>query len=154
VDLIGRIARSSYWSEHVVKEGLQPTAVRGKIESLQRRPVVSYMHDTYRVSERRACRVARVPVSTFRYDSRLEPRTVLRLRIREIAQVRVRYGYRKTPSAAESRGLESGKEAGVSAVPRRGPDATALDFCFPIGQGKAAHSLEETSAQWASAGAW
>jgi len=28
------------------------------------------------------------------------------------------------PSAAESRGLESGKEAGVSAVPRRGPDAT------------------------------
>jgi putative transposase len=53
----------------------------------QRRPVVGYMHDTYRVSERRACRVARVPVSTFRYESRLEPRTALRLRIREIAQV-------------------------------------------------------------------
>ena len=61
----------------------------------QRRPVVSYLHDTYRVSERRACGVARVAVSTFRYESRLEPRTALRLRIREIAQVRVRYGYRK-----------------------------------------------------------
>jgi putative transposase len=28
----------------------------------QRRPVVSYLHDTYRVSERRACRVTRIPV--------------------------------------------------------------------------------------------
>ena len=57
--------------------------------------MVNYLHDTYRVSERRACRVARIPVSTFRYESRHEPRTALRLRIREIAQVRVRYGYRK-----------------------------------------------------------
>ena len=61
----------------------------------QRRPVVSYLHGIYRVSERRACRVARVPVSTFRYESRQEPRMALRLRIREIAQFRVRYGYRK-----------------------------------------------------------
>jgi putative transposase len=31
------------------------------------RPVVSYLYDTYRVSERRACRVGtRIPVSTFR----------------------------------------------------------------------------------------
>jgi len=40
----------------------------------RRRPVVSYMHDTYRVIERRACRVARIAVSTFRYESRQEPR--------------------------------------------------------------------------------
>ena len=43
----------------------------------RRRPVVSYLRGTYRVNERRACRVARVPVSTFRYDSRQEPRTAL-----------------------------------------------------------------------------
>jgi len=50
----------------------------------RRRPVVSYLHDTYRVTappatsaceERRACRVARIPVSTFRYQSRQEPKT-------------------------------------------------------------------------------
>ena len=35
----------------------------------RRRPVVSYWHDAYRVSERRACRVARMAVSTFRYES-------------------------------------------------------------------------------------
>ena len=38
----------------------------------RRRPVVNYLHDTYRVGERRACRVARIPVSTFRYESRQE----------------------------------------------------------------------------------
>ena len=76
----------------------------------RRRPVVSYLHDTYRVSERRACRVARVPVSTFRYKSRLEPRTALRLRIREIAQVRVRYGYRKIRVLLKREGWNVGKK--------------------------------------------
>ena len=32
---------------------------------------------------------------TFRYRSHKDPRTSLRMRIREIAQTRVRYGYRK-----------------------------------------------------------
>ena len=76
----------------------------------RRRPVVSYLHDTYRVSERRACRVARIPVSTFRYESRQEPRTALRLRIREIAQVRVRYGYRKIRVLLNREGWKVGKK--------------------------------------------
>jgi hypothetical protein len=46
----------------------------------QRRPVVSYWHDAYRVSERRACRVSRLSVSNFRYESVQEPRMALRLR--------------------------------------------------------------------------
>ena len=76
----------------------------------RRRPVVSYLHDTYRVSERRACPVARIPVSTFRYESRLEPRTALRLRIREIAQVRVRYGHRKIRVLLNREGWKAGKK--------------------------------------------
>lgn len=76
----------------------------------RRRPVVSYLHRTYRVSERRACRVARVPVSTFRYVSQQEPRTALRLRIREIAQVRVRYGYRKIRVLLNREGWKVGKK--------------------------------------------
>jgi putative transposase len=80
------------------------------VKPSQRRPVVNYIHDTYRVSERRACRVARVPVSTFRYDSRLEPRTALRLRIREIAKVRVRYGYRKIRVLLNREGWKVGKK--------------------------------------------
>lgn len=76
----------------------------------RRRPVVSYWHDTYRVSERRACRVARIPVSTFRYESMQEPRTALRLRIREIAQTRVRYGYRKIRVLLNREGWKVGKK--------------------------------------------
>ena len=76
----------------------------------RRRPVVGYLHEAYRVSERRACRVARVPASTFRYESRQEPRTALRLRIREIAQVRVRYGYRKIRVLLQREGWKVGKK--------------------------------------------
>ena len=57
--------------------------------------MAEYLHGSYRVSERRACRVARMHRATFRYRSHRDPRTELRMRIREIAQVRVRYGYRK-----------------------------------------------------------
>ena len=76
----------------------------------RRRRVVSYWHDIYQVSERRACRVARMAVSTFRYESRQEPRTALRLRIRKIAQTRVRHGYRKIRVLLNREGWKVGKK--------------------------------------------
>jgi len=72
--------------------------------------VVSYLRETYRVSERRACGVARVARSTFHYQSVLEPRTALRLRMREIAQTRVRYGYRKIRVLLNREGWGVGKK--------------------------------------------
>jgi putative transposase len=54
--------------------------------------------------------VARIAVSTFRYESMLEPRTALRLRIREIAQTRVRYGYRKIRVLLNREGWKVGKK--------------------------------------------
>jgi hypothetical protein len=54
--------------------------------------------------------VARIPVSTFRYESMQEPRAALRLRIREIAQTRVRYGYRKIRVLLNSEGWKVGKK--------------------------------------------
>jgi putative transposase len=50
---------------------------------------------SFQVSERRTCRVLCVPRATYRYRSCLDPWTELRMRIREIAQARVRNGYRK-----------------------------------------------------------
>jgi putative transposase len=76
----------------------------------QRRPVVKYLQATYRVSERRACDVARLPVSTHRYVSQMEPRAELRMRIREIAQARVRYGYRKIRVLLNREGWKVGKK--------------------------------------------
>lgn len=76
----------------------------------RRRPVVSYLRGVYQVSQGRACRVARIPVSTFRYQSTQEPRTALRLRIREIAQARIRYGYRKIRVLLKREGWNVGKK--------------------------------------------
>lgn len=49
----------------------------------------------FEVSERRACRVIGCHRRTYRYRSRATDQTALRMRLRELAGVRVRYGYRR-----------------------------------------------------------
>jgi len=71
--------------------------------------VVEYLSVSYQISERRACRVARMHRGTFRYRGCKDPRTELRMRIREIAQTRVRYGYRKILVLLHREGWEVGK---------------------------------------------
>jgi putative transposase len=71
--------------------------------------VVEYLQGSYRVSERRACRVTRLNRGTFRYRTHKNPRTALRMRIREIAQTRVRSGYRKIRVLLNCEGWEVGK---------------------------------------------
>jgi len=61
----------------------------------RKRTVVQFFRTGFRVSERRACRVAGVPRTTMRYRSRARDQSPLRQRIRELAAVRVRYGYRR-----------------------------------------------------------
>ncbi len=56
--------------------------------------MVKYLEQSYRVSERHACCVLEVARATHRYDGHQEQWIELRMRIREIAQTRVRYGYR------------------------------------------------------------
>ena len=75
----------------------------------RRRQVVEYLHGIYRVSERRACQVARLNRGTFRYHRHKDPRTELRMRIREIVQTRVRYGYRKIRVLLNREGWQVGK---------------------------------------------
>ena len=61
----------------------------------QKRAVVGYFRAGFRVSERRACRIAGVPRSTCRYRSRARDQSPLRGRLRDLAAARVRYGYRR-----------------------------------------------------------
>ena len=61
----------------------------------RRRPVVQYLCGGYRIGERRACGVSQLHRGTYRYRSHKNPQIELRMRMREIATVRVRYGYRK-----------------------------------------------------------
>ena len=61
----------------------------------RRRAVVQFFRDGFKVSERRACRITAVPRTTMRYRSQARDQSPLRQRIRELAAVRVRYGYRR-----------------------------------------------------------
>ena len=60
-----------------------------------RHQVVEYIMGHYAISRRRACRLCSQPRSMEYYRSRKDPRTALQLRMRELAQTRVRYGYRR-----------------------------------------------------------
>ncbi len=60
-----------------------------------RRDVVTHLQAAYQVSERCACRATGFSRSTQRYRSRAAPQDELRLRLKELAQARVRYGYRR-----------------------------------------------------------
>ena len=51
--------------------------------------------DRYRVSERRACAVVQICRTSYRYRSIRDEQVSLRMRINEIAGVRIRYGYRR-----------------------------------------------------------
>lgn len=70
---------------------------------------MEYVRDRYRVSERHACKVLRVPRATYRYRSCPDPRTDLRLRIRELARARVRYGYRRIRVLLNREGWKVGR---------------------------------------------
>jgi len=59
------------------------------------RAVVMDLQNSHGVSERRACTVIRLCRATRRYTSVKSEQAVLRLRIREIAASRVRYGYQR-----------------------------------------------------------
>jgi putative transposase len=65
------------------------------VKPAQKRAVAHYFRAGFRVSERRACGLASVARSSYRYRSVAADQTALRLRLRDLAATRVRYGYRR-----------------------------------------------------------
>jgi putative transposase len=59
------------------------------------RDVVRHLQGAYRIGERRACSATGFWMSSHRYRSRRDPQVELRLRLRDLAAARVRYGYRR-----------------------------------------------------------
>ncbi len=59
------------------------------------RPLVGFLQDGFRVSERRACRALRFARSSQRYQGVPDAQAALRMRIKELAATRVRYGYKR-----------------------------------------------------------
>jgi putative transposase len=60
-----------------------------------RRDVVAQLRVAYDISERRACKTTGFERSSQRYRSARDPQTALRIRLKDLAAVRVRYGYRR-----------------------------------------------------------
>jgi len=77
---------------------------------VRQREVVRYLTGRYAVSERRACRATRFWRSSLRYESQRDPLTALRQRLRELAQPRVRFGYRRLHLLMRREGWDVGKE--------------------------------------------
>jgi putative transposase len=59
------------------------------------REIVAWSRVAYRLSQRPACGALEVARSSVRYIGRRPPQTALRRRLREIAEVRLHYGYRR-----------------------------------------------------------
>jgi transposase InsO family protein len=56
---------------------------------------VPFVQVGFQVSERRACHIVPMQRSTYRYRSIARDQTALRMRLRDLAAARVRYGYRR-----------------------------------------------------------
>ena len=110
------------------------------VKPSRRGPMVERLVGSYLVSERRACRVLRLARATYRYRSCLDPRTELRMRIREIAQARVRYGYRKIRVLLNREGWDVGKYLVYRLYKEEG---LTLKRMKPAGKRKASRQREE-----------
>lgn len=65
------------------------------MKPVRRREVVRHYQDVFEVSERRACNAMGFGRASHRYQSRRDPEVELRMRLKDLAESRVRYGYRR-----------------------------------------------------------
>ena len=75
-----------------------------------KRQAVDYVVAHYATSRRRACRLVCQHRSVQYYRSRKDPKLALRARMRELAQVRIRYGYRRLHVLLRREGWSLGKD--------------------------------------------
>ena len=79
------------------------------LKPARRRELAGWMQAAFEVSQRRACGLAQVQRSTCRYRSHGPDQTALTMRLKELAAVRVRYGYRRLTILLQREGWAVGK---------------------------------------------
>ena len=65
------------------------------VKPVRRREIIRHLQTAYEVSERKACGATGFGRAPHRYTSRCDPQVGLRMRLKELAEARVRYGYRR-----------------------------------------------------------
>ena len=115
-----------------------------------------YLTGWYEVSERRATRAARFCLSSLRYQSHRDPLTALRQPTRELAQTRVRFGYRRLLVLPRREGWELGKKRAVliASTPRKDWRCDGNDLASRVGGPPRAETTSDgpatTSEAWIS----
>jgi putative transposase len=74
---------------------LQDVLKKKVLKPVKKREMVNYLMGRYGVGNRQACRCVRLHRSMYYYRTRMDPLTALRQRVRELANTRVRFGYRR-----------------------------------------------------------
>ena len=82
----GSLARSAYAAGDRPKKAVRPR---------DRRALARWAQTTYQVSERRVSRLVPMARASLRYQGHRDPQDALRMRLREVAASRVRFGYRR-----------------------------------------------------------
>jgi putative transposase len=77
------------------KEMLQDVIRRENMKPARKRQMLDEVRRVWQVSIRRACQTLPVDRSTYHYRSKRSGQAILMKRIKEIAETRVRYGYRR-----------------------------------------------------------
>ena len=77
------------------KKMLQDVLAKKVLTPARRRDVVARLRAAYGASERRTCAAPAFPRASQRYASRRDPQDALRVRLRDLAGARFRYGYRR-----------------------------------------------------------
>jgi putative transposase len=65
------------------------------------------VHEEYKISERRACKLLAVDRSTYRYEPRPDHNAELREELNALARQKPRYGYRRLHVVLEKRGIKT-----------------------------------------------
>ncbi|MBC7926057.1 MAG: IS3 family transposase [Bryobacteraceae bacterium] len=71
------------------------SAVKKSLKPAARRELVTKVREAHQLTESRACGLIGITRWSNRYQSQKDPQVALRLRLRELAGSRVRYGYRR-----------------------------------------------------------
>ena len=82
------------------------------------RSLVTWLRRAYQVSERRVCGATGFARSSHRYRATADPQPELRLRLKELAVARVRYGYRRLHVLLRREGWPINAKLGLSSVQR------------------------------------
>lgn len=80
------------------------------VTAAKRREVVTHLRIAFALSERRACRLVGLNRSTQQYRARRRPDDALRVRLRELAALKPRYGYFRLHNALRDEGWKDNRK--------------------------------------------